>query len=41
MKNLRNIFREIVRYPSAIFGSIVVLILIVAAVVVIVKVPYN
>ena len=41
MKGLKNFFREIKRYPTAIFGLIVVLTLIVSAVLVIVTIPYD
>ncbi|MBW6472837.1 MAG: ABC transporter permease [Anaerolineaceae bacterium] len=41
MKQLKNNFRELLKYPSAIFGSIIVLTLIIAAIVVIIKIPYN
>jgi len=41
MKGLKNFFREIKKYPTAIFGLIVVLTLIVSAVIVIVTIPYD
>lgn len=41
MKGLKNFFREISRYPTAIFGSIIVLILIIAAVAVVIAIPYE
>jgi peptide/nickel transport system permease protein len=41
MKRLKNNLRELLKYPSAIFGSIIVLTLIISAIVVIIKIPYN
>jgi len=41
MKNFLNTLREIARYPSAIFGSLIIFALIVASIVVIVKIPYQ
>jgi len=41
MKGLKNFFREIKRYPTAIFGLIVVLTLVISAVIVIVTIPYE
>jgi peptide/nickel transport system permease protein len=41
MKQLKNNLRELLKYPSAIFGSIIVLTLIISAIVVIIKIPYN
>lgn len=41
MKQLKNNLRELLKYPSAIFGSIIVLTLIIAAIIVIIKIPYN
>lgn len=41
MKGFKNFLREIKRYPTAIFGTIIVLTLVVAAVVVIITIPYN
>jgi len=41
MKQFMNNMREVLKYPSAIFGSIIVLALIVSAVIVMVKIPYN
>ncbi|HNR45833.1 MAG TPA: ABC transporter permease [Anaerolineaceae bacterium] len=41
MKNFLNTLREIGKYPTAIFGVIVVLALIIVAVVVIIKIPYD
>jgi peptide/nickel transport system permease protein len=40
MKSFRNFFRELAKYPTAIFGSIVVLALVVSAIIVIIKIPY-
>jgi peptide/nickel transport system permease protein len=40
MNIFRNTFKEIRRYPSAVIGSIVILILIASAVVVLIKIPY-
>lgn len=41
MKQFIHNLREILKYPSAIFGSIIVLILIVSAVIVVIKIPYS
>ncbi len=41
MKRLRKSFSELARYPSAIFGIIIVLGLVVLAVYAMVKIPYN
>jgi len=41
MKNFRNTLREIAKYPTAIFGSIVVLALVISAIVVIFTIPYQ
>lgn len=41
MKQLLNNLREILKYPSAIFGSIIVLTLIVSAIIVVVTIPYD
>jgi len=41
MKKFINTLREIWKYPSAVFGMIIVLALLVAAVVVVVKIPYS
>ncbi len=41
MKNFLNTLREIAKYPTAIFGTIVVLALVVAAIIVIIKIPYQ
>jgi peptide/nickel transport system permease protein len=41
MKQLRNSLREVLKYPSAIFGSIIVLTLIVSAIIVVATIPYD
>ena len=41
MNALRNSFREILRYPSAILGSLVVLLMVVTAVYAMVAIPYQ
>jgi peptide/nickel transport system permease protein len=41
MKQLKNNLRELLKYPSAIFGSIIVLALIISAIIVIIKIPYD
>ncbi|HSM23624.1 MAG TPA: ABC transporter permease subunit, partial [Anaerolineaceae bacterium] len=41
MKRFKNTLREILSYPTAIFGGIIVLTLIVSAIVVVVKIPYD
>jgi len=41
MKQFKNTLREILKYPSAIFGSIIVLALIVSAIIVVTKIPYD
>lgn len=41
MKQFMNNLREILKYPSAIFGSIIVLTMIVSAIIVMVKIPYD
>jgi len=41
MKNFKNNLREILKYPSAIFGAIIVLTLVVSAIIVVIKIPYN
>ena len=41
MKQLKNNLRELLKYPSAIFGSIIVLTLIISAIIVIIKIPYD
>jgi peptide/nickel transport system permease protein len=41
MKRFKSTLREILSYPTAIFGGFIVLTLIVAAIVVVVKIPYQ
>lgn len=41
MKQFMSNLREILEYPSAIFGSIIVLALVVTAIVVVIKIPYD
>jgi peptide/nickel transport system permease protein len=41
MKGLRNSFREIARYPSAILGLVIILLLIAVAVYAVVTIPYT
>ncbi len=41
MKALKNTLREIARYPSAIAGSIVILLLVALAIFAMIKIPYN
>lgn len=41
MNNLKNTFREISRYPSAIFGGIIVLFLVGLAIFAMIKIPYS
>jgi peptide/nickel transport system permease protein len=41
MKRFIHNLREILKYPSAIFGSIIVLTLVVSAIVVVINIPYN
>jgi len=41
MKSIKNTFQQIGRYPSAIFGLSVVLLLFIAAIVIVVKIPYQ
>jgi peptide/nickel transport system permease protein len=41
MKSLRNFLQDILQYPSAIFGSLIVLALIISAIVVVIKIPYQ
>ena len=41
MNTLRNSFREILRYPSAIVGLVIVFLLVVTAVYTMIKIPYN
>lgn len=41
MKNFLRSLRDILKYPSAIFGSVIVLALVVASIVIVIKIPYN
>ena len=41
MKSLKNFFQDILQYPSAIFGALIVLALVVAAIVVVIEIPYT
>ena len=41
MQTLRNSFREILRYPSAIVGLIIIGLLVMTAVYAVIKIPYN
>ncbi len=41
MKALRNTFKEIKRYPSALTGLIIIILLIIASVVILITIPYN
>lgn len=41
MNTLRNSFKEILRYPSAIVGSIIILLLVIVAIYTVIKIPYN
>lgn len=41
MKNLKNTLREISRYPSAIFGAILIFLLIALAIFAMIKIPYE
>lgn len=41
MKQLKSTLQDILQYPSAVFGSLIVLTLIVSAIVVVVKIPYS
>jgi peptide/nickel transport system permease protein len=41
MKMLKSTLQDILQYPSAIFGSLIVLTLIVSAIVVVIKIPYS
>jgi peptide/nickel transport system permease protein len=41
MKRLKSTLQDILQYPSAIFGSLIVLTLIVSAIVVVIKIPYS
>jgi peptide/nickel transport system permease protein len=41
MESLRNSFREILRYPSAIVGIVIISLLVIMAVYAVIKIPYN
>jgi len=41
MKRFKNTLREILSYPTAIFGGFIVLTLIISAIIVVVKIPYT
>lgn len=41
MNTLKNSFREILRYPSAIAGSVIILLLVALAIYAMIKIPYN
>jgi len=41
MKNIKNTFREISKYPSAIFGAFIILILIAVALFAVLTIPYD
>jgi peptide/nickel transport system permease protein len=41
MKNFLKSLRDILKYPSAIFGSVIVLALVIASIVIVIKIPYN
>ncbi len=41
LNTLKNSFREILRYPSAIFGLVVILLLVIVAVYTMITIPYN
>ncbi len=41
MKQFLNNLREILKYPSAIFGIFIVVTLVISAIIVVVKIPYN
>jgi len=41
MKNIKNILREIARYPSAIFGAAIIFLLIALAIFAVTKIPYE
>jgi len=41
MKNIKNTLRDIMQYPSAVAGSIIILLLIALAIFAMVKIPYN
>lgn len=41
MKRLKSTLQDFLQYPSAVFGSLIVLALVVSAIVVVVKIPYS
>ena len=41
MNTLKNSFREVLRYPSAIIGLIIILLLVATAIYTVIKIPYN
>ena len=41
MDTIRNSFREILRYPSAIVGLVIISLLVVTAIYAVIKIPYN
>jgi len=41
MKGLRAFFQEIFKYPTAIFGTVIVLALVIAAIVIVIRIPYQ
>ncbi len=41
MNTLKNSFREVLRYPSAIIGLIIILLLVAIAIYTVIKIPYN
>lgn len=41
MNTLKNSFKEILRYPSAIVGSVIILLLVIVAIYTVIKIPYN
>ncbi len=41
MKGIKNVFKDLVRYPSAIFGLVIILILIFISIYAVVSIPYS
>jgi peptide/nickel transport system permease protein len=41
MSTLKNSFRELLRYPSAIVGVVIILLLVITAIYAVIKIPYN
>ena len=41
MKNMKNTFKEISKYPSAIFGAIIILLLVALAIYAVFSIPYD